>query len=186
MLALPPPISERVYLIANARRRGIGISLIARAIGISHQAVDQFITKYEIHREFVSVPVTHRSKLGPSNRIAKCARCGEIMFQSLSDRITQFCSRKCNGINSRLLNKKEIVWAIDQRRLNTSTWTGIARILGTDVQLVQRSIWISLYEDGLLTHSNVASIWRPAVSLMVKRGQWNWLIDSTGLHPTES
>lgn len=184
MLRLPPPLSERTYLIAAARRRGISIGRIGPVFGISKQRVDQLLTKYEKYHGQVSVgmPRNHARPIA-ARKVRRCTVCDKQFLETFKKRSSVYCSQKCAGVAQRILTEDEITWAIDQRSLYNQTWTGLAKILRADMQVVQKRIWLYLFEQDRLTKNVVDKIWMPAPSLMVKRGRWNWLINSTGLIP---
>lgn len=186
MLLLPPPLSERTYVVAAARRRGISIGLIGPAWGISKQRVDQILTRYEKYHGRVSDGVPRNSARSRfARKVRRCSVCDEVFFETFKKRSSVFCSQKCSGVAQRILTDEEIKWAIDQRSLHNQTWTGLAKILRSDMQVVQKRIWHYLAEHDRLTKNIVDKIWMPAPSLMIKHGRWNWLINSTGLSPKE-
>lgn len=113
----------------------------------------------------------------------RCTVCDETFFEKSGDRASVYCSQKCSGVAMRILTEEEIKWAIDQRSLHNQTWTGLAKVLRTDMQTVQKRIWNYLAEQDRLTKKVVDKIWMPSASLMIKRGRWNWLVNSTGLSP---
>lgn len=185
MKLMPPPLPSRMIAMAAARRRNWSFEKIGFALSISHQAVQQSLSRYERYHGEVSAKI-RRTTLAATKVMFKCKVCGSAEW--LNPRLIEagFCSKKCHGLSQRYLSKNQIIWAIDRRIQTADTWTGLSKILKTDVQTIQRNIWIFLAENDLLTNAVVRRIWQPSQSLFVKRGRWKWLVDRTGIEPKKS
>lgn len=182
---LPPPQSDRLYMMAAARRRGWTLEEIAQVCGISHQGVQQNIARYEKYHG----AITPRAKTGSirsstTKKFFRCKTCGSAEWKLKGFKNEDYCSRKCSGVAKRCMSKEEILWAIDRRVTTGDTWLGLSKILNQYVQTIQSNIWVYLAQENLLTVSVIKRIWEPSPSLFRKQGRWNWLVERTGLAPT--
>jgi hypothetical protein len=185
MLLLPPPLSARTRLVANARRRGIAITIIARGLGVSKQAVDQIVSKFEKYHGSISSPLKTHLRKRAAVRYVTCPSCGTRFRKRTDEKMTLYCSMECMGKENRLLTVEEISWAIEQRTTSGQAWTSLAQILGTDMQTVQSNIWLHLIDANNLTKDVVEKIWRGDQPRRGRPGDWNWLVNRTGVSPVE-
>jgi transcriptional regulator with XRE-family HTH domain len=165
---------QRMLVIVAAFRRGWTLEQIAVAAGISRQAVDQRLQKYEAQHG----PISKVARCHTRNnaRIAKrCLQCGRVMWLSVNDQ-QRFCSCSCVGLFARALSDQEIETIIERRR-NGHSWAEISRLFKGPTQRIQTRIWIWLFERGRLNRQTVESIWHDPAH----HWAYEWLERNTGL-----
>jgi hypothetical protein len=117
----------------------------------------------------------------------KCIFCNKIWFTSPSygsgHYCGHYCSPKCMGKAIKIISDEEVVRVIEMRQ-SCMTWKQIGRALKHSHQTIQRSIWCYLHEQGKLNTAIVDDMWRTRG--IGRPGRWNWLINSTGLTPTQA
>lgn len=172
-------------MIRAAYVRGVPIVTIARALGMTHQRVDQIVAPIKIY-----VSERPRFKPGVARTFRVCRQCGQPC-EDTSAAIHNghsYCSRRCHGLAQRALNDADVEAAIDLRVLRRMSWTGIAAVAGVSFQCVQTRIWRYLHLRGELTANRVSEIWVLPYGAgdSGSSPNWNWLVNSTGIEPRET
>jgi hypothetical protein len=173
------PISLKTLI--TAYRRGWNQTQIAFAAGVSHQAVQQRILKYE--RKFGPVE-RGQEKIRPHKKIFwSCDYCGKSMLTKIK---LEFCSKKCAAARRREISDEKIKRSIALRGEGKS-WRSVSRITGFPVQSIQKRIWIYLHLSGQLNDETASIIWnRPGRGYPLGRPpSWRWLEKSTGIYSTK-
>lgn len=179
VLALPPPLEPRFYAVAAAKRRGISLSRIGLALGgVYHARVSEIISKFEMYHGRCRVPAKSRISRGEGTKqVFTCAFCGAMEWQWSSKKHEVFCSSRCRNLSERALTREEVYQAINMRHRG-ETWRSVALLFRRNYQLIQVSIWRTLYEDGQLTRDTLNDIWLPTSAPKTPRaGSWAWLED---------
>lgn len=177
--ASPLKIPSVRRMIIESRRRGIPIRRVADQIGVSYQAVSAFLIRQNLPA--VENANARRGAIySPTAPEAVCKMCARRV--QVTDWGQLYCSRKCYGLSQRLFDDRVIERMI-AARLSPMTWAGLARMFGTDTQVIQDNIWHYLAREGRLTKSHVHHIWHASVWRVPP--SWKWLVNETGLEPSE-
>jgi hypothetical protein len=185
-------MNSRKHVIVAARKRGWSTTMIAKAAGISHQAVSQMLQKAEkqsgpIITEPRNISFRPRTSRNPSHPW-KCRNCGAVQWTTRAPKKTQaqiFCSSRCNNEYNTKVSPNDIAKAI-QMRYSNQTWFGISKAIGLPVQTLQKAIWIHLFRTKMLTSDMAHRIWRPPPGLHRKHYSWNHASEATGIVPSVS
>jgi hypothetical protein len=166
-------LSPRERVIVAAVRRGIGQSRIASAWGVSISNVHGWLRAAEKKMGIALErrPPAGRRRIPRANsatiRDRLCEHCGAGFIwvrDSGPHRRGIFCSNACNSASN---TKIDPVRSIEARKAG-QTWTGIAKLYGATASAVQRSVWLYLRRNDLLTEDTIAAIFRPAPGLHAK------------------
>lgn len=182
---MPRPSATHITVLVAAFKRGWTLEQIGFAAGVSRQAVEQRLARFERKHG----PIERLRQANRMNNVPtqpwKCAGCGKLQWSPLSRISTagdqMVCSFRCLMEATRDISDEMIERAIDQRWAGR-TWTSIAAELGYCIQAVQTRIWKHLYLIGMLNRETVESIWQDSGHHYA----WNWLERNTGLICTET
>ena len=172
-------MSERTEVMVAAYRRGIPITKIAEALGVSYQAVGNVLKR-------VGAEKRKRRYPQPSREVPRfamnCRQCGTVWWGSdyeLRHERAFYCSAKCHHIAASLVSDDDIMKVVEMRQSGMS-WKIISKKLGITTQALQKRLWVLLARNGNLVPSVVYPIWGPLASEFRKKAKWNWLENSTG------
>ena len=184
-------VAVELSCIVAARARGWSITQIAFAAGVTRQAIQHRLWKYERRQGSISVvrersSAKRRSGRQTSPKAAwRCLHCRKPQWRSTTN-TNLFCSVRCRGLFERGISDSDIDRIITLRRTDHLTWTAITRKLGCKhYQWLQTRIWIALYERDALTRSTVDAIWTTPSLANGRPWAWNWLERATGIACTE-
>jgi len=171
-----PKVRLSASVVTAAYRRGISITQIARATGLSHQRIDQKLAKIPRNK-------AHVHKSSAVRTLTACVVCGAVIEDQVSYAAIRkgYCSSKCWGFAKRCLSDVKIVWAIEQRICSGETWTSLQNALKHPMQVIQGRICQHLHERDLLYENVLALIWRPAAHLQRKFGKWDSILKTRRL-----
>jgi hypothetical protein len=143
--------------IIAALRRGWSVKMVSRAAGVSHQAVQQRLSRYAPEYKLLKRDPRHLRRVSLLDRLKKCVIC-ETTFEP-TDSEQLFCSKKCHGISQREISEAAVQTAISMRK-NGHTWKHVAQVVGAKYyQTLQFRIWEYLRTKNQLTRDEVWSIW---------------------------
>jgi hypothetical protein len=179
-------VNSRKYVIVAARKRGWSTTMIAKAAGISHQAVSQILQKAE--KQSVIRLKSRKTKPHNPSHPWKCRNCGSVQWSTRKPTKRKgqiFCSVECMSDYTTKVRPTDVALAI-QMRFSNQTWEGIGKAIGAPFQTIQYAIWLYLFRNRMLTPDMAHRIWRPAHGLHRKSYSWNHCIQNTGLVPSAS
>lgn len=183
ILALPRPPTQREMLVMNAVKRGIPLPVVARGLGVSHQACQQALVRYEKFHGSVRLDDGPRKFLpAVAKKFWECEICGKCLDWVPASTREKFCSRKCSGLAKQIITESKTRTAI-QMRHEGYLWKTIAKEFAVSVQAIQVSIWFFLQREGLFKTRIVAEIWSVRPSERRHSGRWKWLINNHGKAP---
>lgn len=167
-----------IEAVRAAYARGWTVGKIAKAAGVSRQAIEQRLEERKAR------VIGFRTPLVSS---FKCANCGTISKRRFSrvqreacEYSRRFCSPKCASyFNKPAGCDAETREAIRARQLGKA-WGTIAYRFGITAQSLQKRIWFLLAREGRLDRETVETIWNPALSSWPRTPSWRWIERSTG------
>lgn len=174
--------TERRALIVAARKRGLSMSRIAVAIGVSRQNVQQHLWREAAATGDKSLLDQRRRKYGVKRVLGTCAQCGRGLATKpwawrKNPQGRRFCSSACCVTAQTTVLDDTLERVIEMRRSGVS-WKQAAKMTGVSYQSVQKRIWQYLHKRGLLTPDAVSAIWMTGEQR--RPPAWQHLIRKTG------
>lgn len=168
----------RLKAIITAYRRGWTQEQIAHAAGVTYQAIQQMIWKYESRFGVIEDRRERPFRFRSYKEFWKCPQCGRSFVSRWHGK---FCSRVCASLANKEITDEMVEEAIRMRH-DGETWLAIAQQLDCSYyQSIQLQIWKYLYTRGELNGETIKAIWRRHRG--VKGGcSWSWIENTLGLY----
>ena len=164
-------------VLRAARSRGFSAVQIGRALGVSHQRINQRIGGSGKYPGRQKVPL----------HFVRCNFCGKptrIKMDQFKRYEKHFCAAKCHGQDDRVVGDAEVRLAIDLR-LRGETWKEVVKQVDCSYPCIQLRIWVLLHEKGFLTSDIVHAIWTPSPSIGRETFGVKHLINRSGVNPQD-